>query len=117
MALLQRQSLFDQSGASPMASSLEWINGVLFGQIAVGLCVLAVAFVGFQMLTGRLALRRGLQVILGCFVLLGAPVIAAGFVSSFDAGIEPPPPLVPTMEEFPPRDDLPPASRDPYSGA
>ena len=44
------------------------------------LCVLAVAFVGMLMLTGRLALREGLRVALGCFILLGAPAIASAFV-------------------------------------
>jgi len=72
MAIYQESPLLTQSNASPIASSLEWINSILFGQVAVGLCVLAVAFVGFQPVTGRLALRQGLQVILGCFGLLCA---------------------------------------------
>jgi hypothetical protein len=31
------------------------------------------------MLTGRLPLHEGMQVLAGCFVLLDAPVIPAGF--------------------------------------
>lgn len=116
MAFSRQDSLIEPQGAAPIASSVEWINGVLFGQIAVGLCVLAVAFVGFLMLTGRLPLRNGLRVVLGCFVLLGAPVIAAAFMWSAGGESEPLPPP-PSSEEFPAREELPPASRDPYSGA
>ncbi|WP_298469269.1 TrbC/VirB2 family protein [uncultured Erythrobacter sp.] len=118
MAFSRQPSLLDHSDASPIASALEWINSVLFGQVAAGLCVLAVAFVGFQMLTGRWPLRLGFRVVLGCFVLLGAPVIAAGFIGNWNyyltaeaqpfAAIEP-------VE--PPRGDLEPADNSPYGGA
>ena len=110
-------NLLDPSGSSSIASSLEWVNGVLLGPIAVSLCVFAVAFVGFAMLTGRWPLRLGFRVILGCFVLLGAPVIAAGLLSAIEGQNEAPPPAPPVSDELPPRGDLPPASRDPYSGA
>ena len=40
--------------------------------------MLAVAFVGLMLMTGRLAVRDGLRVAVGCFVLLGAPLIASG---------------------------------------
>jgi len=116
MPLAVTPNLLDPSSASPFTSSVEWINAVLFGQIALGLCVLAVAFVGAQMLTGRLALRQGIRVVLGCFILLGAPVIAAAFMWS-TGGESEPLPSPPSSEEFPAREDLPPANRDPYSGA
>lgn len=70
------------------------------------------------MLTGRLPLRDGAQVAVGCFVLLGAPVIAAGFVGGGSEVIETsstPPPVVAPIES--PRPDLPPANFDPYAGA
>ena len=34
------------------------------------------------MLSGRIDMRRGVLVLLGCFVLFGAPVIAAGIRSA-----------------------------------
>lgn len=73
-----QRDLFQPSPTKPVESSLTWIETVLFGQVAVTLCVLAVAFIGLLMLTGRLPLRRGMMVVIGCFVLLGAPVIAYG---------------------------------------
>jgi len=116
MAFPGQSSFLSHSEASPIASSLEWINGVLFGQLAVGLCVIAVAFVGFAILTGRWPLRLGFRVILGCFVLLGAPVIAAGFVGMFKEQ-----PVVvavaPQAQIDSPREKLEPAEYDPYAGA
>ena len=117
MAIYQQSSLYNQSNASPIASALEWINGVLLGPVAVSLCVLAVAFVGFAMLTGRWPLRLGFRVVLGCFVLFGAPVIAAGLMSAIEGQNETVPFAEPVSDQLPPRGDLPPASHDPYSGA
>jgi type IV secretion system protein VirB2 len=47
--------------------------------------VIAVAMVGFMMLTGRMNWRFGATVILGCFILFGAASIVAGIQST--AGI------------------------------
>ncbi|WP_298465668.1 TrbC/VirB2 family protein [uncultured Erythrobacter sp.] len=116
MSVDLQASLFEPSSTSPVASSIEWINGVLFGQIAIGLCVLAVAFVGALMLSGRLPLRGGIRVVLGCFVLLGAPVIAAGFMGAFKDrswAVA----AVPTAPTQSPRGDIEPAEYDPYAGA
>jgi len=88
------------------------------GEIAVGVCGFAVAFIGALMLTGRLPLRDGARVMVGCFVLLGAPVIAAGFVGSGSDVIGPTallPPVAPQIESS--WADLPPANFDPYAGA
>ncbi|MEL7217235.1 MAG: TrbC/VirB2 family protein, partial [Pseudomonadota bacterium] len=116
MALAQQSSTLTRSDASPIATSLEWINDLLFGQVAVSLCVIAVAFVGFQMLTGRWPLRLGFRVILGCFVLLGAPTIAAGLISTFEDR----PAVVAVIPVDPAesrRGELEPAEYDPYAGA
>ena len=72
--------MFDRPATDPLTGSVDWLTGTLVGDLAVAISVLAIAFVGFSMLTGRIALRRGLQVILGCFVLLGAPAIASGML-------------------------------------
>lgn len=69
------------TGGSPsILAALAWLQGTLLGSIAIGLCIIAVAWVGFLMLQGRLPVREGARVIVGCFVLLGAPVIASGFL-------------------------------------
>lgn len=93
---------------------MGWISDVAFGPLAVTLCVLAVAFVGFVMLTGRMPVRMGLRVVLGCFVLLGAPVIASGLMEfSRDPQVDRPPPAL----KEPAREELPPANYDPFAGA
>ena len=118
MALAVQQSLFEAGGRAPMAESARWIEGVMLGEIALGVCIIAVAFIGALMLTGRLPLREGARVVLGCFVLLGAPVIAAGFVGGAEwvAELSPlPPPIIVQPEET--RPDLPPSDFDPYAGA
>jgi len=118
MPITPQSSLFEPANSTPVVSSVEWISGVLLGPIAVGLCILAVAFVGALMLTGRLPLRQGMRVALGCFVLLGAPVIAAGFVGlgQEDEAVALPPIASDTKAE-PLRGDLTPAANDPYAGA
>jgi type IV secretion system protein VirB2 len=71
-------SLFLSQATSALGAASGWITGTLLGPLAVSLCVLAVAFVGFTMTTGRLPVRDGLRVVVGCFVLLGASAIASG---------------------------------------
>jgi len=100
---------------SAFADAIGWINGVLLGNLAVGLCVLAVALVGLFMLTGQLPVRRGMRVILGCFILLGAPVIAAGLAGAWQQASPAQP--EPVIVDAQPRADLPPADYDPYAGA
>lgn len=101
---------------SALAASVDWINGVLLGSLATGLCILAVSAVGLLMLIGQLPIRQGMRVILGCFVLLGAPVIAAGLAGVWQAASPPASePMVFTPENS--REALPPADYDPYAGA
>src|SRR6478609_3673941 len=71
-------SLFDVPPSSVFTAAGEWVTGTLLGSVAVSLCVIAIAFVGLRMMTGHLAARDGLRVVIACFVLLGASTIAAG---------------------------------------
>ncbi|MXO90891.1 TrbC/VirB2 family protein [Pontixanthobacter aquaemixtae] len=80
MLAAQSASLFEPAGGNALQNAIDWITGTLLGSIAIGLCVLGVAYVGLLLLTGRLAVREGLRVVLGCFLLLGAPVIAAAMM-------------------------------------
>ncbi|WP_084385126.1 TrbC/VirB2 family protein [Novosphingobium naphthalenivorans] len=106
-----------QSSNALLACS-DWIVGTLTGALGVMLAVLAIAGVGFAMLQGRLAVRSGVRVILGCFVLFGAPVIAkalSGGVGQAPAqtvevynALPSPPIAIPAP---------PPPNTDPYAGA
>jgi type IV secretory pathway VirB2 component (pilin) len=71
----------DPAGSSPMLAALEWVQGTLLGNLATTAAVIAVAVVGFLMLTGRIEWRRGLTVIVGCFIIFGAAAIVAGIRS------------------------------------
>ncbi len=65
-------------GSGPILASIQWIQGTLLGNAATSVAVIAVAIVGFMMLTGRMNWRHGVTVIIGCFVLFGAAAIVAG---------------------------------------
>jgi type IV secretion system protein VirB2 len=74
--------LADPRGSGPIVSAVQWLQGTLLGTVATVLAVIAVACVGFMMLTGRMDWRRGGVVILGCFILFGAVSIVAGIRST-----------------------------------
>ena len=71
----------DPAGSSPLLAALEWVQSTLLGNLATTAAVIAVAVVGFLMLTGRIEWRRGLTVIVGCFIIFGAAAIVAGIRS------------------------------------
>lgn len=68
----------DPAGSNVVVGALSWVQGTLLGTVATVAAVIAVAAIGFLMLTGRLNWRYGATVILGCFVLFGAGAIVAG---------------------------------------
>jgi type IV secretion system protein VirB2 len=68
----------DPRGSGPILAAVNWIQGTLLGNVATAVAVVAVAIVGFMMLTGRMNWRHGITVILGCFVLFGAAAIVSG---------------------------------------
>jgi type IV secretory pathway VirB2 component (pilin) len=69
------------AGSGPINAALEWVQGTLLGNLATTAAVIAVAVVGFLMLTGRIEWRRGLTVVIGCFIVFGAAAIVAGIRS------------------------------------
>ncbi|WP_291138159.1 TrbC/VirB2 family protein [Erythrobacter sp.] len=77
MLALASQPAFAQDQAarseSPITDALLWMQGLLLGPIATSLAVMAVAGVGFMMLTGRMNWRYGGTVIIGVFIIFGAP--------------------------------------------
>ena len=72
----------DPEGSGAIIGALNWLQGTLLGTVATVAAVIAVASIGFMMLTGRIDWRRGAIVILGCFVLFGAASIVAGIRAS-----------------------------------
>lgn len=62
--------------AGPIAGASQWVEATLYGSLGTVLAVLAVAFFGAEMLTGRISMRRGGQLVLGCFIFFAAPTLA-----------------------------------------
>jgi hypothetical protein len=96
----------------------QWLANVATGSIATGVATIAIASIGFAMLAGRLDVRRGAVVILGCFIVFGAPTVAGAFMqwagAGGDAGAQvaanvPPATPVPAPPPYQPN--------DPYAGA
>lgn len=111
--------LISTSGQSSIVSAALWLEHLLIGTPAKFIAVLAIAGVGAAMLTGRTDFRRAASVIVGCFVLFGAPLIAAGLrdalggsadARSFKEAVSLPP--VATLSPLPS-----PHTYDPYAGA
>jgi type IV secretory pathway VirB2 component (pilin) len=100
-----------------LAGAAHWIEGALLGGWGTSLAVLAVAWLGFGMLTGTLSLRRSGLLVLGCAIMFSAPTLArsllglarpaAGGNSEIAVARPVPPPLPKTT----------PPIFDPYAGA
>ncbi len=110
-------SIVDPDGSNALVAAVLWLQGTVLGTVATTVAVVAVASVGFLMLTGRIDWRRGATVIAGCFVLFGATSIVAGVQGGVSGeAVEPPayvpPPAIPT-----PRASATPSGYDPYAGA
>ncbi|HEY7809184.1 MAG TPA: TrbC/VirB2 family protein [Allosphingosinicella sp.] len=85
-ALAQDSFGSDPAGSGVVVSAVRWLQGTLLGTVATVVAVIAIAAVGFLMLTGRINWRYGATVILGCFILFGAASIVAGIQSTTGMG-------------------------------
>ena len=71
----------DPAGSGPIAAAADWLQGTLLGNVATAVAVIAVAAVGFMMLSGRVNWKYGATVVLGLFILFGAASIVGGIRS------------------------------------
>ena len=109
------------SPASPPGNALigavDWTRAVLLGSISTGAAVLAVAAIGLLMLSGRIPVRRGATVVIGCFVLFSAATMADGLVNGMArSDAEPVAPPVAPQASYTPAAPKP-VPYDPYAGA
>lgn len=81
-----QDSYADPAGSGVLVSAMSWLQGTLLGTVATVAAVIAVAAVGFMMLTGRINWRYGATVILGCFILFGAASVVGGIQTAATAG-------------------------------
>jgi len=114
-------SLADPDGSSALVAAVQWLQGTLLGTVASTAAIIAVASFGLLMLSGRIHYRQGVTVIIGCFIIFGAPSIVAGLTATVPrtdiAEVETSVPMPPTFP--PPRITTNPAPQgyDPYGGA
>jgi type IV secretory pathway VirB2 component (pilin) len=116
-------SLADSAaGSSVFVAAISWLQDLLLGTVATSIAVIAIAAIGFGMLTGRVNIRHGATVVLGCFILFGASTIVNGlrYAASGIGGDTAPPVVVVAPPPPPPPRVQPsgvPAPYDPYAGA
>jgi type IV secretory pathway VirB2 component (pilin) len=110
-------ALSTSPGSAVLVDAVQWIQGTLLGSLATTLAVIAVAWIGFGMLSGRINLQRGAIVVLGCFVVFGAPAIAAGLMKAGTLGGSPSPTITTVLPLAPVKPVPTPAPYDPYAGA
>ena len=109
-----------EPGGDVFAAAVQWLDATLLGTIATTVGVIAVATVGFMMISGRIDVRRAAQVLLGCFILFGASSIAGGLIRVLEGESVPahpattPPPLATPALTKPAAPNVP---YDPYAGA
>lgn len=71
--------------AAPVEGILEWFVGVLQGSVARSLAIIAVCFLGFLFLTGRMAWQGAISIVIGIAMIFGAAELVDAMKSS--AGI------------------------------
>ena len=118
-------SLSEPDGTNTLAMAVMWVEQMLLGPLTTAIAIIAVAFIGFAMLTGRTNWRHAVTVILGCFILFGARDIATalhGLVSSLVPAspliqVSAPPPAQVALPAPRVRPTPPAQNPDPYAGA
>lgn len=109
----------DAVSTHAIGHAVDWWAALLSGSFATSIAVLALAGLGFAMLRGEVSLRRGIRVVVGCFILCGAPTIAQGLMAAASghaadrAQNEPAAIRIPP----PPKAQSEPNPFDPYAGA
>lgn len=116
-------SLADPPASSVLLPAVSWLEGTLVGGLATAAAVIAVAVFGFMLLGGRVDVRRGAAVVLGCFVLFGAATIVGGLRASLagagpnSSAAAPPPAPLPAPPPVSTAPTPAPSVYDPHAGA
>lgn len=72
--------LTEPDGGQALVAAAIWWRTLATGTVATLVATIAVAVIGLLMLQGRQPLRRGVTVVLGCFLLFGARMVADGLL-------------------------------------
>lgn len=103
-----------------IGAAVQWLQGTILGSAATAVAIIAVASIGLLMLSGRVDWRRATSALVGCFILFGAPGIAAALQGPASPGgdfaprqVAPAPMLAPLPPKLAPNR----SGYDPYAGA
>lgn len=102
--------------SNALVSATSWFQTLLLGPVATIVAIMAVAVFGLFLFQGRLDWRGGLRTLFGCFLIFGAPAIAAGLLNVSSAPSFVPAEAAHESEVVPPP-PRPPEIYDPYAGA
>lgn len=113
---------YDVVKSNAINSASDWLQATFLGTLATSTAIVAIASIGFLMLSGRIDVRRSAQAIFGCFMIFGASTVAAGIVSAVPgrsasdavAQAPTPPQSLPTPPAYPNANA---SAFDPYAGA
>ena len=106
---------------SVFAAAINWIELTLVGDLATAVAIIAIGWFGMMMLSGRFSRRRGIELIVGCFIIFGASTVASGIMNALKTDtpdtqtVPPEPPVIAVAPAVPP--PAPVAPYDPYAGA
>ena len=116
IGVVPRTTPLGPSETGAVSAAAEWLSGLVAGSLAATLSVIGIALVGFLMFSGRVPVRAAFTVVLGCFILLGAPAIASALMEMGMRAVSlgPPSPTTVVRADRPP---LPRSTYDPYAGA
>lgn len=103
-------------GVSVLGGAVSWGADLMAGPLATCAAVLAVAWFGMVMMQGRIEWRSGVRIIMGCFILFGAPAIAKGVIDAA-LGRYAQPMAATAVQPAPTMTAAPAPQFDPYAGA
>ena len=110
-------SPFRTSMDDPIEASASWMMALVSGDLAATMCILAVALLGFMLMTGRVALKRAALVTVGCFILLSASAMSSAFMMLASARGSSDQAVRSGATAMPPERRLSLSDYDPYAGA
>lgn len=110
----------------PIEAAATWITAVASGSLVTIMMTLAVASLAISLLFGQISMRRGSQIVVGCFILASSAQIAGALTGSITHNdhLSVPPRPAPTQVEVLQPLGPEPTTRsqsgnpfDPYAGA
>lgn len=81
-AIVLVPELAHAQSAAPVEGILDWFVGVLQGNVARSVAIIAVCFLGFLFLTGRMAWQMAFSIVIGIGIIFGAAELVDAMKSS-----------------------------------